>query len=165
MIKFIVTRIAHNRKCFTIYKNGHIVGECYARMSAVNAVGNITHLRKVRPYNDPKLLKYSIYITWLSIECGHRKKYYGTRLLYYVFKCAYRKGYKYVTLCDGSAKTGSNDSIYRTIGLEYIPDSDGYVMDMVGNLRHILYGKFRGKNGYNTDNMRFYRNRWIKTYS
>ena len=99
-----------------------------------------------------------IYIRELYIEPEFRSKYYGTKLLYYIFRHYYKKGFKYVTLIDGSSRSCKYNSIYKKIGLTYIKETGC----MCGNLRNILFGKFKGLNGKNTNNYVFYRNILIK---
>jgi GNAT superfamily N-acetyltransferase len=81
----------------------------------------------------------TIYINCLQIYNAYQGKGYGTVLLYEVLKDAYELyGKTRVELSDMSDKWGETDNIYKKIGIVYKnnPIDD----EMVGNLRHILFG-------------------------
>ena len=100
-------------------------------------------------------IRRTVYITWISTTSTERNKYYATKLLYYIFRHFHKLGYKYVTLHDASDRSNKPTCIYRQVGLRYLKKGQP---EMIGNLRHILYGSNRGLNGRNTDPDVFYRN-------
>jgi len=122
----------------------------------LNAIGT-PHLNRCMLYKKLSAgdIRRTIYITWLITTSTERNKYYATKLLYYIFKHFHALGYKYVTLHDASDKHNTGSCIYMQVGLRYLKKGQP---EMIGNLRHILYGSNRGLNGRNTDPDVFYRN-------
>lgn len=159
-ITFEVTNENHGAKFYIKNKlTGQQIGLCeVATYSGASAY--------IKNIDNRKLLSKTIHISWLDINDDYQSNYFGTKLLYYVFRYYYQRGYRYVTLYDGSARSGKPDSIYRSVGLTYIRNSNGIdSMDMIGNLRHILHGKFLGRNGKNTNPNKFFREKWIESKS
>lgn len=119
-------------------------------------------MKKTRARFDNAFSDKHIYISWLGVNSEYQGQYVGTRLLYSVLKHYSRKGFRYVTLMNASARENKPDSIYNQIGMTYIPGSDGKNSDyMIGNIRHMLHGKFGGMNGVNIDSNKFYRSKAI----
>ena len=156
MIKFKETHPDKVSTLFRISKSrtGEDIGFCEVH----DTMMRYEYYNSDRAQYSTKTNNKWIYISELHINPEFRSKYYGTKLLYYIFRHYYRKGYRHVTLIDGSIRSGKYNSIYRKIGMIYIWQIDR----MVGNLRNILFGKFKGLNGKNTNNNVFYRNRLIK---
>lgn len=88
--------------------------------------------------NDSK----SIYISFLHVDPDHRGKGYGTRLLYEVLMDYYvNHDIRYAYLADTTDRCRQSNNIYTKMGFTYVQIADDN--DMVGNLRHILFGKTR----------------------
>lgn len=113
------------------------------------------YLGKIRAYKQDS--GKTIYISWLGVYSNHRGNYIGTRLLYHAMRYFYERGFKYVVLLDASDRVKQNDSIYRQVGLSYSEGDADESDHMIGNIRHILFGKYRGMNGRNGGTNRFYR--------
>jgi ribosomal protein S18 acetylase RimI-like enzyme len=138
---------------FKAMMDGKVIGTCdtYATMHAPNA--SLSRSRAFKTLSDKNM-----YVSWLGVDSEYRGKYVGTRLLYHALRYYNLKGYRYVTLMDASNFSGGNNSIYKRIGLTYSVDSDGDRSNyMIGNIRHILHGKFRGMNGVSRGVNKFYR--------
>jgi GNAT superfamily N-acetyltransferase len=81
----------------------------------------------------------SIYISDLNVDFNYRCKGLGTRLLYEVLIDVYLNlGVKYAFLVDATDRYRQIDNIYTKMGFTYIQMD--YDNDMIGNLRHILFG-------------------------
>jgi GNAT superfamily N-acetyltransferase len=133
------------------------IGECDTRPDQYPST---TYMGKTRPFQLHS--DKNFYVSWLGVNEGYKGRYVGTRLLYRALRYYHRRGYRYVTLMDASKYSGKIKSIYRQIGLSYSKDMDGDESNyMIGNIRHILFGKFRGMNGKNKRNDRFYRRKEI----
>ena len=122
----------------------------------LSAIGT-PHLNRCMLYKKLSAgdIRRTVYITWLTTTSAERNKYYATKLLYYIFRHFHKLEYKYITLHDASDKHNTGSSIYMQVGLRYLKKGQP---EMIGNLRHILYGSNRGLNGRNTDPDVFYRN-------
>jgi GNAT superfamily N-acetyltransferase len=81
----------------------------------------------------------TLFISYLHIHKQFRNQKYGTKLLHYVSKYAYKKGIYYIELADMSDNYNKKNNIYIKFGLIY--NFSKYVSkdcDMKGNLRHML---------------------------
>lgn len=87
---------------------------------------------------DGSVNKRTLHISYLEILPKYRRYGLASFLLYDVLKTFYSNGIKQVLLSDASDWYGSDDNIYIKMGLNYVDDYDN---EMLGNLRHILYGK------------------------
>ena len=149
----IIIKTTNTEITFKAKLNGRTIGKCRTRATVY---ANAPYIKKTRAYSS--FTNKHVYITWLGVDDEYQGKYVGTRLLYHALKYYSRRGYRYVTLQNASERSERNDSIYDQIGLNYVPGLDGTNSDiMIGNIRHILYGKFRGMNGSNNRLDRFYR--------
>ena len=149
--------IDSNITLFEAWINGNNVGEC--RVHNGNAICYLNnHMKIMRPFINNNFEGRRIYIANLDVNSEYRGKYIGTRLLYHVLNHFYRNGYRTVTLIDASDRSGEVNSIYKQIGFAY---SGEYTHNLIGNIRHILFGKFRGKNGRNRNGRVFYRKKRI----
>lgn len=153
-IKEQISNSPSNSSTFVAKLNGKEVGQCdiYLGRQFFN-----DHMESTRPFINKNLKGKHIYISSLDVEFEYQGKYIGTRLLYHVLKHYYLMGYRYVTLIDGSKRSGAINSIYKQIGLV----ESGNYCHMIGNIRHILFGKFKGRNGRNKNNNIFYRKKRI----
>ena len=112
-------RIIKNKNCYEILINNDICGSCSF----------------IFPDHDPEI----VYILWLGITETHRGKGYGSILLCEVLMDAYHNHHmKRVSLDDVTSRCHQQNNIYVKLGLVYKP---GFDNSMVGNLRHILYGR------------------------
>ena len=153
----IIKQVDNDGVTFKAKLNGETIGECDSHPSTYPATEFMGRTRAFKRWRDK-----NVHICWLGVNKGHTGKYVGTRLLYRTLRYHYRRGYRYVTLLDGSARSGMTNSIYRKIGLTYSKKSNGEESShMIGNIRHILYGKFRGMNGKDDRSDRFYRRKEI----
>lgn len=81
-----------------------------------------------------------LYISDLHVEESYRHKGFGTRILYKVLFDAYVLcNARYAYLIDATDRYRCPNNIYTKMGFTYKQVNDDN--DMIGNLRHILYGR------------------------
>jgi GNAT superfamily N-acetyltransferase len=87
----------------------------------------------------------AVYISDLYVENEYRHRGIGTRLLYeFLFDVYSHNGTRYAFLVDATDRYRHTDNIYTKMGFTYKQMADDN--DMVGNLRHILFGRNYIKN-------------------
>ena len=95
----------------------------------------------------------TIYISRLLVDTNYRNRGIGTKLLYEVLFDAYtHDSLKHAILTDISDMYRRSNNIYTKMGFSYKREDHNYHA-MVGNLRHILFGKRSRMNAYTQYNI------------
>lgn len=102
--------------CYYLYENNMFIASCNFCFSENN-----------------------LYITSLHVNHNYRLRGFGTKILYEVLIDSYlNHNVRYAFLADATDRYRQKNNIYTKMGFTYIKISDDN--DMIGNLRHMLFG-------------------------